>query len=159
MDCFCFHTLLRLWVFLHFSLLFRKPFLKWTPFLKWHFLRILHDLLKNFLFWKIYEKYYVKVLLKCKSKRNLCIFFVPHLEVPYSWYFVHIILTRSYEKKSSASGDYVAIPYGFRQFWQYFSCNFAKKFFLSAVIVSVNRRRKDTEEHLCLSASIQEGLP
>ena len=64
------------------------------------------------------------------------------IQVPYSWYKVHI-LTRSYEKKSSDSGDYVTIPHGFCQFWQYLSYNFEKKLFLSGVIVSVNRRRKD----------------
>ena len=64
------------------------------------------------------------------------------IQVPYSWYKVHI-LTRSYEKKSSDSGDYVTIPHGFSQFWQYLSCNFEKKLFLSGVIVLVNRRRKD----------------
>ena len=62
-------------------------------------------------------------------------------QVPYSWYKVHI-LTRSYERKSSDSGDYIAIPHGFYQFWQYLS-NFQKKVFLSRVIVSVNRRRKN----------------
>ena len=61
--------------------------------------------------------------------------------VPYSWYKVHI-LTRSYEKKSSDSGHYILIPHGFCQFWQYLS-NFQKKLFLSRVIVSVNRRRKN----------------
>ena len=64
------------------------------------------------------------------------------IQVPYSWYEAHI-LTRSYEKKSSDSGDYVTIPHGFSQFWQYLSCNFEKKLFLSGVIVLVNRRRKD----------------
>ena len=58
------------------------------------------------------------------------------IQVPYSWYKVHI-LTRSCKKKSSDSGDYVTIPHGFCQFWQYLSCNFEKK---SGVIVSVNRR-------------------
>ena len=60
-------------------------------------------------------------------------------QVPYSWYKVHI-LTRTYEKKSSDSGDYVAIL--LCQFWQYLS-NFEKKLFLSRVIVSVKERRKD----------------
>ena len=64
------------------------------------------------------------------------------IQVPYSWYKFHI-LTRSYEKKSSDSGDYVTIPHGFSQFWQYLSRNFEKKLFLSGVIVLVNRRRKD----------------
>ena len=36
-------------------------------------------------------------------------------QVPYSGYKVHI-LTRTYEKKSSDSGNYIAIPYGFCQF-------------------------------------------
>ena len=84
------------------------------------------------------KKINVKVLSKCKNKRNLCIFIIPYHEVPYSWYKVHM-LTRSYKKKSSDSGDYVTIPNGFSQFWQYFE----KKPFLSGVIVSVNRRRND----------------
>ena len=37
------------------------------------------------------------------------------IQVPYSWYEAHI-LTRSYEKKSSDSGDYVTTPQGFCQF-------------------------------------------
>ena len=41
---------------------------------------------------------------------------------------VHI-LARSYEKKSSDSGDYVTIPHEFRQFWQHSSFNFEKIFF------------------------------
>ena len=64
------------------------------------------------------------------------------IQVPYSWYKVHV-LTRTYEKKSSDSGDYVTIPHGFCQLWQCLSCNFEKKLSLSAVIVSVNRQRKD----------------
>ena len=64
------------------------------------------------------------------------------IQIPYSWYKVHI-LTRSYEKKSSDSRDYVTIPHGFFQFWQYLLCNFEKKLFLSRVIGSVNRLRKD----------------
>ena len=64
------------------------------------------------------------------------------IQVPYSWYKVHV-LTRSCKKKSSDSGDYVTIPHGFCQFWLYLSGNFEKKLFLSGVIVSVNRRRKD----------------
>ena len=74
----------------------------------------------------------------------MCTFFVPYHEVLYSLYKVHI-LTRSYEKKSSDSGDYITIPHGFRQFWQYLLCNFEKKLFLSGVIVSLNRQRKDIE--------------
>ena len=101
------------------------------------------------------KKFYVKVILKCKNKKNLCIFFVPYHEVPYSWYRVHI-LTRSYEKKSSDSGDYVTIPQGFRQFWQYLSCNFEKKLFLSGIIASVNRRRKDIKV-IFVSFSLHSG--
>ena len=37
----------------------------------------------------------------------------------------------------------LAIPYGFRHFWQHLSCNFEKNLFLPGVIVSVNRQRKD----------------
>ena len=64
------------------------------------------------------------------------------IQIPYSWFKVRI-LTRSYEKKSSDSREYVTIPHGFFQFWQYLLSNFEKKLFLSRVIGSVNRLRKD----------------
>ena len=54
---------------------------------------------------------------------------------------VHL-LARSYEKKSSDSGDYVAIPHGFGEFWQYSSFNF-EKLSISGITVLVNRWRKD----------------
>ena len=52
------------------------------------------------------KKFQVKVFLKRKNKRNLCILFVPYHGAPYPWYKVHI-LTEIYEKKSSNFGDYV----------------------------------------------------
>ena len=66
------------------------------------------------------------------------------------------ILTGSYEKKSSDVGDYVTIPHRFREFWQYLSCNFGKELFLSGVIVSVNRRRKDIKV-TSVSSSLHSG--
>ena len=39
MECFCFPTLPRLWVFLHFSLISRKLSLKWAPFQSGHLLK------------------------------------------------------------------------------------------------------------------------
>ena len=54
------------------------------------------------------KKFQVKVFLKCKNKRSLCILFVPYHGVPYPWYKVHI-LTGIYEKKRSNFGDYDAL--------------------------------------------------
>ena len=106
--------------------------------------------------WQFMKTFDVKVFLKCKNKRNLCIFlFLIMIQFPYSWHKVHI-LTRSYEKKSSNSGDYVTIPHGFCQFWQYLSCNFESKLFLLGVIVSVNRWRKDIKVTF-VSSSFHSG--
>ena len=112
-----------------------------------NFLVILHDLLKNFLLLKIYEKILREILLKCKKKKKkkfMNIFW------SLSWHPLllirtrlnRLILTRSYEKENY---DYVTIPQGFRQFWQNLSFDFEKKLLLSEVIVSVNRRRKDSK--------------
>ena len=132
---------------------------KVNSFLSRHLLLILHDLLKNFILLKIYGNILRESFIKMYKIKEICVYFLFLImkEVPYSWYKVHI-LTKSYEKKSSDSGDYVTILHGFCQFWQYLSCNFEKKLFLSGVIVSVNRLRKDIKQDLCLSASIHEDL-
>ena len=59
---------------------------------------ILHGLHKNFLL--------LKLKVKRKNKRNLCLFFGPYHEAPYLWYKVHV-LTTSNEKTSSNFGYYV----------------------------------------------------
>ena len=80
----------------------------------------------------------------------MCKFFVSHHGVPYPWYEVHI-LPRSYEKTSSSFGDYVA-RWDVDNFSRISSilaniCHviLKKKNFLSGLIVSVNRRKKDTK--------------
>ena len=88
--------------------------------------------------------FYVKVFLKCKNKINLCIYFLflIMIQVPYSWYKVHN-LTRITKRK-------VSILLVTSQFLTDFvnSDNICHvilktKLFLSGVLVSVNRRRKD----------------
>ena len=87
------------------------------------------------------KKCQVKVFLKRKSKRHLCIF--SHHGFPYPWYKVHI-LTRKYEKKSSNFGDYVRkwdVDSSSRisPILAIFFMQFVNKLLLSGVIVSLNR--------------------
>ena len=58
----------------------------------------------------------MKVFLKCKNKGNLCILFVPYHDTSSLFLYKFHILTRSYEKKSSDSGDCVTIPHEYCQF-------------------------------------------
>ena len=59
---------------------------------------ILHGLHKNFLL--------LKLKVKRKNIRNLCLFFAPYHRAPYLWYKVYV-LTTSNEKTSSNFGYYV----------------------------------------------------
>ena len=90
----------------------------------------------------------MKILLKRKTKRNLCIFSVPYHGVPYPLCEVHIF-TRSYDKASSNFGDYVTkwnVDNSSQDFFNFHNIALSlilEKTFFWRVIVSVNRLSKD----------------
>ena len=92
------------------------------------------------------KTFYVKVFLKCKNKRNLCIFlyflFLIMIQVPYSWYKVRI-LTRSYKKKVRFWLLRLQFLMDFVNFDNICHVILKRAFSLGSIIVSVNRRRKD----------------
>ena len=70
-------------------------------------------------------------------------FFVPFHDTNSLFLIQGSYLNKKLRKEKFWFSWYVTIPHGFFQFWQYLLCNFEKKLFLSRVIGSVNRLRKD----------------
>ena len=94
---------------------------------------ILHGLHKNFLL--------LKLKVKRKNIRNLCLFFAPYHRAPYLWYKVHI-LTTSNEKTSSNFGYYVTKRNVVNSsqillILTTMPCHFEKKNFLSGIFIYV----------------------
>ena len=88
-----------------------------------------------------------KVLLKCKNKRNVCVCFTPYME--FLVFEKRFIFLQEDTKRQvpilviMLQDGMLTIPHGLRQFWQHCHVILKKKLFLSGIIVSVTRRRKD----------------